>query len=54
MTKRQNKSSVRNQALPKTGMALGAHGGAGVRDPNTLPKPTLPAWDGWKGVKRDE
>jgi hypothetical protein len=24
----------------------------GPIDTNTLPKPTLPQWDGWKGIKQ--
>ena len=49
---KQNKASVANQGpLPKGGMRLGAHGGSGVLDTSTLPKPTLPQWDGWSGIK---
>jgi len=50
----KNKSSINQQSLPKGGMRLGAHGGSGVLDTSTLPKPSLPKWDGWKGVKRDD
>lgn len=53
MAKRQNKACVvQNVALPKGGMAIGSHGGSGVLDTSTLPKPTLPPWDGWKNIDR--
>lgn len=43
MPKGQNKASdFKKTALPKGGMAVGPHGGAGVLDPTTLPKPTMP------------
>ena len=54
MAKKQNKASdFRKVALPKSGMAVGPHGGAGVLDPTTLPKPSLPEWGGWQRIKRE-
>jgi hypothetical protein len=45
-------SKLTNTAIPKSGMAMGNNGGNGVLDTSTLPKPTLPQWDGWKNIDR--
>ena len=45
---KQNKASVANQGpLPRTVKPANT----GPIDTNTLPKPTLPQWDGWSGIK---
>jgi hypothetical protein len=47
--KKQSESLLISTQLPKSGMQMGNGGGA--IDPSTLPKPTLPKWNGWKSVE---
>jgi len=50
MAKQQNKASVlKTGPLPKAGLTPGY---ATNIDSTTLPKPTLPQWDGWQNIDR--
>jgi hypothetical protein len=46
----QQGGQLNSTALPNGGLQLGNGGGA--LDTSTLPKPTLPQWNGWQNINR--